>query len=401
MLLCIFMLFAGEKPAEQVSNPLKPGPYSYQFVETFRFGAENDDDNYYWTDGEISANFDIDNRGHIFIVDGKDNRILEFDDAGKLIRQIAIEGEGPGEYKNLFHFQILADGTAIGFDFLRATAKFNYYDTSINYKQTVLTHSGDFRFYHPSFSPNGKWIYSSGFQVEDKTGVTWYKTALFDADRKLKLSLSQDEWASFEPDRIMDPMFWETYLAKQFHGIVSRGSAFVRFLSDNSVLLIRDGKKYELEQWDSEFTHKKRHISKEYKPIPYSEEDSNTMVIAVKEAIFEALPNVKEVVTENVIRRAIDKADLPKVWNPILDVLPDDRGGFLVIYRRVASEGTFKADLFDHAGVCIGRTESPNKGIIDIFGVRAKFKKGNLYAMVKNEVGDNQFVRYTSKLVKK
>ena len=385
---------------EKVTNPVQVGRYTLDLKEDLRFGAEEDGDEYLWVDGQISTRFDVDKRGHFYITDIKNSRILEFDEQGAFIGELAKKGEGPGEYQNLFLFEILTSGRAIGFDFLGGISKFSYYDDNLKYLETKSHQDPKFGFYLPDFSDDGRWVYAWGFSFNAETASTVFKTALFNNDFQMEKLLSETPWPTFDPNRFNDPEFWVDYLAQQFDGLINRGSFFARFL-DNGDVLVANSKKYEIERYRSNLKTAETQIVKDYEPIPFAEKDVQAIADFVEETLFEQVPAVRDIATPNVIRRAVQKANLPKLQNPVADILPMEGGRFLVMHQANIGTGSFIADLFDEKGKCIGRVASPGNGIYDVFGIRARFKNGYFYAMEKNEDGDNQMVRYRFELVKR
>ncbi len=391
--------FLNQGETNEITNPVKTGPATMVFTEDLRFGGAEEEDEYLWVDAQISVRFDVDGRGHFFVLDMKNSRILEFDKSGKYLGEFAKKGEGPGEYQNLFGFEIFEDGRAVGFDFLQGTGKFTYYDSQLKNPDTKTVHGVNNVFYLTDFDPKGNWLYAWCFTVDTATNSTIFKTALFDKDLQLERELSSSPWPTFNPNRFSEGNYWVDYLAEQFDGLYNRGADFARFLSDGRVV-IANSKKYEIEIWSPDLKRLERRVIKQYEPIPFTEVEEQALVDMIEEVIFEQIPAAQNIVTANVIRRAVEKANLPKLQNPINDIVAMPDGAFMVLHEVDMRNGRFTADMFDASGKCVGRVKSPGAGIYDLFGTRLIFKNDHAYAMEKSEEGDNQLVRYRYKLVK-
>lgn len=400
MNVCLLLLgFLSQGETNLITNPVKTGPLTVEFTEDLRFGGIEGGDEFLWVDAQISVRFDVDGRGHFFVSDLKNSRVLEFDDKGRYVGEFARKGEGPGEYQNLFGFEIFEDGRAVGFDFLQGTTKFTYYDQNLKNPETKIINGTNNIFYLTDFDPKGRWLYAWCFSVDTTNNSTIFKTALFDKDLRLTKLLSSQPWPTFDPARFSDGNYWVDYLAEQFDGLINRGADFARFLGDGRVI-IANSKKYEIEIWSPDLKHLERRVAKQYDPVPFTEVEKQALVDMIEEVIFEQIPAAQNIVTSNVIRRAVEKADLPKLQNPISDIVPMPDGSFMVLHRVDLGTGKFSADLFDGKGKCVGRVDAPGGGIYDLFGTRLMFKNNFAYAMEKSEEGDNQLVRYRYRLVK-
>lgn len=385
---------------EMVESPKKPGPYTLVFEEDLRFGAEEDEDEYLWVDGDGPTEFAISPNGHFFIVDLKNSQILEFDVDGKFKRIFAKRGEGPGEYQKLTKFAIFDDGSAVGFDSLQATSKFSYYDKDLNFEKVeVKTGFGEI-IARPFYSRDGKLFFAWYASFDTETNKLKFKTGMFRGDRTLIKEFSANDFPVPDGTRLTDPEMWVDYLAKQFETILNRSAASACFLADNSIL-VSNAKTYEIEHWDPTFTKHEKTYKKAFEAVPLTESDKESLIEFIEDTVYaQGGQQFASIVTRNVIEKAIQKADLPPRKDPLASVVPMEKNQFMVVHSYNFSSGSFKADVFDENGKCIGKTESPANGIQSFFGTRMEFRNGFAYALIKNEEGDNQMVRYRYKLTK-
>lgn len=385
-----------------IVNPVEPGPYTLVFEEDLRFGGGDGGDEFLWLDGTFSANFDVDAQGHFFVADAKNSRLLEFDEQGAFVALKGGRGQGPGEYQNLVDFFVLQDGTAIGYEALGAVANFSYYDADKNFVDRKSQGNLNKIIAYAQFAPNGDWFFAWYLKFDPETSKLVFFTGILDAEFEIKKVLSEGPWPSPpDPSRVGDPDYWVDNLAQQFKGLVERGTVFAQFLSDGSVL-IADKKKYAVEKWSPDLSKKVAVIEKKHEPIPFTAQDKEALIEEISETVFEqGGQQAANLITDNVIQRAIEKADLPPFQNPIAAILPMENAQFAVVRQTNLSQGTFSADMFDPNGSCIGRFSFPGRGLVDLIRVRVMFKNGFAYAMERNEDGDNQLVRYSYKMVQR
>lgn len=377
-----------------VNNSKEVGNKTLVFTQDLRFGAEEDGDEYLWVDGQAPVNFTVSPKGHIFIVDVKNSQILEFDTKGGFVGVFATRGEGPGEYQNLSQFQIFDDGSAVGFDSLQGTTKFSYYNQKLEYQNTELKTGFKEIITRPVYSNTGKFFFAWYMSFNTDTQELLFKTGMFDANRKLVKEFSSQKWPVPDQTRISDQEMWVDFLADQFRTLLNRGAIFARFLS-NDQIMVADAKEYEIQIWDSAMQTHQKTIKKEYKPIAYTEADTQGLISSIEEIIFsQGGAQLANIITKNVIKRAVEKAEIPTYKNPLIDIIPMENEQYLAVRDSSFGDGTIMVEIFDKNGKCIGKADGPGKGISSFFGIRLQFKNGFAYAMEKTEDGDNQMVRY-------
>jgi len=130
-------------------------------------------------------------------------------------------------------------------------------------------------------------------------------------------------------------------------------------------------------------------ITRDYEPIPLSEGEVMAIVDPIFDLILSQLPeSLQRIITPNLIRAAVEMAELPPVKNPVfgLNSLPD--GTVLVIHDQSLLERTQRADLFDTRGHYLGSYDHPGLGLSGMV-----FTDTYAYA-IENEDGDNILIRY-------
>ena len=386
MLMCLW--FFGDSIPE-IKNSVSSGKKEMVFHEDLRFGG-GEEANYLWQDSVISCDLDVNAKGDIFVRDMGSSRILHFDGKGVFKAVIATKGEGPGEFQQANYWGILNEG-AVGYDMAGGGSSFVYFDKNYRFQnETSVLATG----YIPRLvkaSPDGNWIFAQAFQAD---GNSTNKTAIL-MDRNLKVV--EELWSMPTPapdgDRMFDVNMWKAFLVPRIKLMWEENRHFVSFGYDGSIYKV-DGASYRIEKWDATNKKKLMVVEREYTPIPFTERTKQSIVAFFQDTIFEQVPQVQNVVTEKVLDRAVEDAQLPRFQYPIQGLIPADDGHFAVIHRVDHGEGTVSGHYFSPAGKCLARFDYPGSGIFDVFGIRLVIRAGFFYGLEKNEDGDNQVVRY-------
>jgi hypothetical protein len=85
-------------------NNSKPrfGQLKLKLQETFRLVPQVDKAIYIFE-------YDLDNDGHVYLLNYRDNKILKYDRQGKFVLEFGGRGEGPGEFKYVGSFRVVGD----------------------------------------------------------------------------------------------------------------------------------------------------------------------------------------------------------------------------------------------------------------------------------------------------
>ena len=393
-ILFIFLLMgfgislSADKP-ETIENGLKPKGkgLTLKLTEDLRFGPETGEgDEYLWPGTAVQVEADA--RGHIYLVDPIQRRLLEFDDQGGFVRLVGGPGQGPGEFQFLATFQILADGSAVAFGNGGPTTIVNYYDTALQYKDRKSITSMAAILNALRFSPNGKNRFGMVTALQMEVNEMRIAFGTLTEDYKIDTKLAEITTMSFNPQRVMEPAFWSEFLADQFTQGAKGGGMVFAFDKDNNLFTAENGV-YEITKWDPNYK-KIRVIKREYTPIKMAEEDIDAITGPVQEALVANLPpQLQEIVTPNVIRKAVEMADFPAFHLPVNNLLTTPDGKLIVInYQSLATRKGI-GDIFSPDGKYQGSFEHGNNGLL-----RMVFKNGYAYTVETDDMDDNHVVRY-------
>ena len=386
MVMLICLLFFGDSP---VKNGVSSGKKTMVFHEDLRFGG-GEEANYLWQDSIISCGLDVNAKGEIFVRDMGNSRILLFDAKGVLKRVVAEKGQGPGEFQQVNFWGILNEG-AVGYDMAGGGSSFVYFDKNYKFqKETSVLASG----YIPRLvkaSSDGKWIFAQAFQA---AGNNTNKVAIL-MDRDLKMVEQLWSMPTPAPDgsRMGDVGMWKAFLVPRIKLMWEENRHFISFGYDGSIYKV-DGAKYRIEKWDGNNKKQLLVVERDYTPIPFTDRTKQSIVQFFQDTIYEQVPQVQNVVTEKVLDRAVDDANLPRFQYPIQGLIPADNGHFAVIHQVDHGEGTVSGHYFSPDGKCLASFEYPGAGVFDVFGIRLVIRNGFFYGLEKNEDGDNQVARY-------
>ena len=103
---------ATENGVKVVKNPGEPlyGEFSFDFQEDLKIGGDPTKEDYYFPRGAVLS---VDAEGNLYVADGRNRRVMLYDPAGKFVRQIGRQGQGPGEYSYPSRVFIDLDGKPI------------------------------------------------------------------------------------------------------------------------------------------------------------------------------------------------------------------------------------------------------------------------------------------------
>lgn len=392
-LLAAGTLMGGEY--KEVRNGMIPsGKQTLSYKEDLRIGPESGDDKHLWTGVDVAV--EVNDKGHIFIVDPRGNRILEFDKEGKFVRQIGEKGEGPGEYSALKQLTILADQSAIVLDQTGSVSSWTYLDSDMKFvrKQGLGTTGKLIR--SSLFAPDGKHIAALYFKMDANSSATGVDVGVLNQELDSELNLRHLDVVPFDLAKTESQEWWSDFIAAWLGLMVKPG--LIAFGKDGSIFTTREGK-YEITQYNAKMEKQKR-ITRQYKPIPLSEKSIDAYLDPFREEVLATLPQeLAAKVNDKVIAKALEKAGVLPRKNPIFGMIPLDDGTLLVVSDHHPETGKAMGDLFSPKGKYVGRTALPPVSA-NVFGgffgypVKMKAKGNHLYVLEQNEDGEFTFVRY-------
>jgi len=383
-LFILFGLFGDTAP--RVENGVKPvSSWSPVLSEDLR--VEPDVDHLWASNNEVVQ---VDKRGFMFVMDQRENRILEWDPQGRFVRFIGGTGEGPGEFSALVSFQIFPDQSALAFENQGAVSRFTLYDPGFVFRERKALPPLPQIPRFAVFSPDRKRIATTTTDVaSDKNAEITEFLILGNQGDHWKTIQTLLSWKTMALDRkkLGDANHWIAFLSERF-GVLAKGKDAYAVFDSQGNMFTALADSYQVTRWDS--TLKKNLVfTRSYKPMPLSEAEIDEQTLPVRDAIRSILPpELQEIITLQVIRSAAEKAEFPSVKFPIAGLKPLVGGGLMVVHAVNALTGRGVGDLFDAKGHYRGSINIENNGIGAMI-----FNKEFAYT-IENKDDEANLVRY-------
>lgn len=392
-LIWTFTLPAFSGTIREIQNTKSPKgtAKTLKLEETLRLGPEQDEEHFVWP--SIQATVAVNDAGHMFVVDNQGNQIVEIDPEGQFVRNIGGQGQGPGEFQALAGFQFLADGSGIAFEFLGPATRFSIFDADGNFKETKNHSSFESILRGLQYSPNGKLMGAVYVSIDQVNSTTHVHTGILNADMEVLKELTQFESPLPDPSRLTDPEYWADMLAQQIARTSTGNLGFSAFDAQNRVYTAV-ANTYEITQWDPEMNALMR-FGRKYEPVPLTQAEITELVEPITEAVKSQLPpQFQAIITDNVIKSAVEKAELPPFKNPVNGLIVMDNGMILVVFDANVATGQAHVDMFDPEGAFVGWCQVPA-----FSASRLTFHDGQLYTIERDDDGENELVRYSYEIV--
>ncbi|MDJ0838665.1 MAG: 6-bladed beta-propeller [Acidobacteriota bacterium] len=361
-------------------------PITLKLVEELRITSDDHDDRYLWAGFDVAVQ--VNKAGHMFIVDDRENRIIQLDADGNFVRQIGREGQGPGEFDALVGLTVMDDQSLAAFD-IHSPGTLCFFNPEGEFiEERSLIEGGGRNIKDLSFSPDGRWVFGRTTNRKVGTNLRLFEYALFQArDMELKHSLLKFQLDGFDPARSGDPKFWKKFLADRV-GVDAKGFlGYVAYGRDGRVYTAV-ATRYEITRWSADL-EKELVISREYKPIPMPEEEIDAIVTPLFTQAKDQLPKqYKHVISDSLVRDSLAMAGYPPVKLPVMGLKLTGDGMLVVIHDHNEITGHQAADLFDTDGNFRGSFSHGN------FGLKRMVFQGDKAYTIETVDGDNQLVRY-------
>ncbi len=379
--------------------------YTIAFVKDLKFGADEDDGVYHWA--LDSTRILPRNNGNMYIVDPREKRILEFDSRGKFIRVAAREGSGPGEIQTPVAVSRQTNGSicllntsAAPGQYVPPTLMFFNEDMSFN---RSLQPKG--RHYVPAMikiSPDGKMLGGGFAGMHPESGEARTTTSL----------VRLEDWTSvkdfhslpnilLDSTRMKDPNYLSDYLGARLKRYNQLG---VFAFSPDGTIYSAVVNRYSIKKWGSDLKKPLMIINRSHKPII----NSSQVQASFNDALFDTLlnfPGARDIFTQSVLDKAVEKSEQPPVRNPIYGLLAMPNGLLLVIHNVDYATRLNQADIFDKAGRFLGQVSLEDYALLGFDGgslqPRMVFYGKYAYTITTDAEGDNRAVRFTWQLVEK
>lgn len=387
MMITIFLTFcllSEPLDYEEIKNGINPKgrAITFKLYENLRIGPEKQDERLVWHGKYITI--DVDDKGHIFVADSNNNRIVEIDTKGNVVRQIGGPGQGPGEFQFLKSFYFLADGTGIAHENSNFTTILNYYDKQLNYLERKRVNA-QYAYSKLIPSPNGELFLAELFEVKENEFLHFVVT-----DKKLDVmhTVMKNEMEVYNFQRMYESAFWLEFIPSRLQ-FEARGELGYTVFDKNSNVYTAVGHQYQVTKWDSKM-NKLLTFSRKYKPIRQSEDEILAIVEPLKESMVSQVPQIKSIFTQSLLKKTVEKSGFLPRKHPINGLRVTDDGKVLVIHDHSYLTGDSTADIFDERGKYLGSFSHPNSGLLNMI-----FKKGHAYTLETLEDGEKHLVRYS------
>lgn len=375
-----------------VENGVQPEgkPWRIKFEETLRINQEEVVDEALWT-GPAQV-VQTDSKGNLYVMDQRESRLVMFDAKGKFGRQIGARGQGPGEFLALVHFQIFADDSAYVFENQGAVTRVTAYAPGFEYQWRKQIQMPVFP-RHGIFSPDKKWMATTVTRIDNQRSKEITKYLLVSCDfEKPEFTIGKEllHWESMSLDntRLNDSNHWAEFLGERFYGLSKGYNAFAVFDSQGRAYTAK-ADAYEITRLDSNLKPELS-FGRKYKPIPMGQTQIDALVLPIRESILQILPpNLQEVISINVVKRATELAGFPKAQFPIAGLRLIDDQTLLVIHGADPASRENRGDLFDTDGHYRGSFTMQNNALMSMV-----FRNGTATTVETDGDDNNSIVRY-------
>jgi hypothetical protein len=365
-----------------ISNPKTPKNPSMRIVfkEDLSIGVIEGDENYMF--GK-RVYFNADEEGNFYVTDWDRKRIQKYDPEGKYILTIGREGQGPGEFKNVWRPEIDKDKNMYAVDI--ANYRISFFDKDGKYLR-------DMRFPSISVSSN-LFIYSRGLfittiskSLEEQGGAKWTDIfGLFDDKFNLIAEIHKEVHEMRTPSGRGDEALAQN-LANIVSDIAFKPSVSY-MLTQGDFIYFGYPEKYKIKVYSSAGKLIKV-IQREYAPLEVSGKDKEDFIKIQEAEFFRFLPPRANTIKKKVIQLI----DYPKYKPAYNNFTLMDNGWLVVIVDSISGEYTL-FDIFDKEGKYIAQfmANIPTEGLF--------FKNGKAYALATTEEGYKFVKRYSCRIL--
>jgi hypothetical protein len=354
-----------------ISNGKIPRPpdkkeRTFIFKEELTIGVREGDENYMF--GEL-VYFNVDHDGNIFVTDWDRKRIQKYGPDGKHLLTIGREGQGPGEFRNVWEPEFDRDG--------------NLYVVDISQRISFFSRKGPFvrQIGFPSISVSGiLYINSQGRYVmavseiekEDEAGMQWEDVVgLYDEEFAPLAVFHRDLHESKSPKGREEDDIAQFWAALMSDTAFKASPHYV--LAPNDEIYFGFSDTYEIKVYSPTGALTKI-FRRDYDPAPVTERDKKKYEDFERVEFLRSLPAQ----FENAKKKALSLIRYPKYKPAYQDFTVGDNGWLFVIVNSQGNEAAV-LDVFDAEGHYIARTEAA------IPAEALRFKKGKAYAIATED----------------
>jgi hypothetical protein len=362
-----------------VANPKDPVPPEGSrkrlvFTPELTIGAQEGDEHYMFGN---SVQAIADDQGNVYVLDWDRRRIQKYDPQGKYLLSIGRQGQGPGEFGNIWEMCFDGEGHLYATDIANTRVSFfSTADGQFKKQFRIEQNIGAV-----IFLSNGKFFSIKSIEREESGVMTVdYQYALFDEKCQPVTELYMHKGGFQSPRRQGS--------RAEFLADILSGSAYKPYaiskVTDEEQILIGYSETYEIKIFDRDGKILQV-IQKKSDPRKVSRQHEDFYFQVQATDFLRRLPQSASLKEE--IRKHMK---YPKYLPAFMGFIPMDNGWLFVVADTL--ENKSEIDLFNEKGLYIGRFET------DIPALTLFFKNGKAYAVTN--VNDFNFVqRYGYKIV--
>ncbi len=391
LILMALFVFAGPDNVVEVNNgPMPEGKkMSITLYEDLRITPDAGGEEFIWSGADVSV--EVDNRGHMYVSDNQDNRLVELDKNGKFVRQIGKQGEGPGEFRSLINMQFLADGSAIAFENYLMISTFSYFDKNMTFQNRRNLTDQVRAFRKVRFAPDGKSFYSNATKLDQANRTETNIDAIFNAETLEPIQVIQEVvMTKGDPSQLMSPDYWADFLTTRYK-IVSKGKLGYCAFDNDGNYYTATADEYKITKYNPQ-GKKIMVINREYTPIRQSPAEIKAYTEPLRERLLSSLPDqFHHIFSERFMEKVIEMSEFSGKKYPVFGLVTmGDKLAVIHDYSYQTKDSV--ADVFDKSGKFIGSFNLANDGMRKL-----TFKNGMAYTI--ETVDDaKHLVRYNVKL---
>lgn len=398
--LFLCTILSGVLVAQELINvPNQSERYRFILEEEVRFGSVEDEDAYLWN-GLQTKILPAPNGG-MYVFDHDGSRALLFNARGQFLKQVARQGEGPGELQYMTAVSRAANGHIYITDTPSPgnATTIKCFDADMRFIEAIQTNGLAYRPAALYITPDEQYMAGHFVSFHQPTGGLDHRSGLLRmADRQVVSSYFGSQ-VPLPSANISDQNMWVDIVAKQTrnrfqYGLVAVGSEGTIYTAMTH--------KYDILMWQAGETTPYRILKKDYQPKAFTQDDIDTMVDHQYENMSS---EAQAIIAKATVKKGYAKADL-KVHPPILNLIALENKGVLAVRQADSDTGETSADVFSKDGRYLCKLDVPNSGL-SIHAPnrstpveRMTFHDGKAYTIISDEDGELIAVRYNYTLQK-
>ncbi len=323
-------------------------PKTLQLTEEYRVGPEQGEDTA-WFGSTLSV--DVDDTGRAFVCDSGNTRVVVLNTDGSFSHHIGSQGMGPGEFQIITGLRVLNDNRVAVIETTGPQSKIHYFQPDGTFEKVIQPAFGVI-FQGVNIDPSNRNVGGLYVTFDQGSGSMSFVAGTLDLEFKPQITVRSSTRSTPDFARFGEGAYWSEYMGENFRLI--KETAAVVFDREGHIYTAVI-KNYSISIYDIGKLEPSLVITKEYDPLPNPPEEIEAFVEPTRDAVVSQLPpQLKGIVTEAVIKKAIELAEYPPVKQPVFGLIPIDGFGFAVVHDLDFRSKTQRLDLFSNKGVFFG-----------------------------------------------